>query len=94
MLPIRERIFRRRRSVTSRCPGRIMGRRAAPYPQCCMIDYETWGGSSNYHSLQAKVEKRFSNGFSFVGLYTWPKCLDAPGSEEGGSPVYDLDNLY
>jgi carboxypeptidase family protein len=32
--------------------------------------------SSTYHSLQTKVEKRFSNGLSFLGAYTWGKSID------------------
>ncbi len=71
-------------------PGNIQLRR--PYPQWGVLDYKIWGGSSTYESLQAKVEKRFSNGFSFLGSYAFSKCLDGPGSEEGGSPVYYLDN--
>jgi len=73
-------------------PGNIQGRR--PYPQWGVLDYKIWGGSSTYHSLQAKIEKRFSGGMSFLGSYSFSKCLDAPGSEEGGAPVYYLDNLY
>jgi hypothetical protein len=33
-------------------------------------------GSSTYHSLQTKVEKRFSNNLSFLGAYTYGKSLD------------------
>ncbi len=32
--------------------------------------------SSSYHSLQTKVEKRFSNNLSFLGAYTWGKSID------------------
>jgi hypothetical protein len=32
--------------------------------------------SSTYHSLQTKVEKRFSNDLSFLGAYTWGKSID------------------
>jgi carboxypeptidase family protein len=32
--------------------------------------------SSTYHGLQTKVEKRFSNGLSFLGAYTWGKSID------------------
>jgi hypothetical protein len=73
-------------------PGNVQVRRQDP--QWGVIRYLIWGGSSTYHSLQTKVEKRFSNGFSFLGSYTFSKCLDGPGSEEGGSPAFYLDNLY
>jgi outer membrane receptor protein involved in Fe transport len=32
--------------------------------------------SSNYHSLQTKLEKRFANDFWFLGHYTWAKGFD------------------
>jgi hypothetical protein len=72
-------------------PGNVQARR--PYPQYGVFLLQQWGGSSTYHSFQAKFEKRFSRGFSFLGSYTFSKCLDAPGSEEGASPASYLDNL-
>jgi len=33
-------------------------------------------GSSSYHSLQTKVEKRFSNNLSFLAAYTFGKSID------------------
>jgi hypothetical protein len=32
--------------------------------------------SSTYHSLQTKIEKRFSNNLSFLAAYTWGKSID------------------
>ena len=72
-------------------PGNVQARR--PYPNWGVLDYKIWGGSSTYHSLQAKLEKRFAAGYSFLASYSWSKCLDGPGSEEGSAPVYYLDNL-
>ena len=73
-------------------PGNVQARRQ--YPQWGVIRYLIWGGDSTYHSLQAKLEKRFSGGVSFLGSYTFSKCLDGPGTEEGGSPAFYLDRLY
>lgn len=53
----------------------INSRRPFPFIQS---DFSLWCScsSSTYHSLQAKVEKRFSNGLSFLGAYTFSKAID------------------
>jgi hypothetical protein len=40
-------------------------------------------GVSSYHGGTAKVEKRFSRGFSILATYTWSKYLDNTGSGPG-----------
>lgn len=39
---------------------------------------------SNYHGLQGKLEKRFSNGLQFLASYTWAKSLDYGGTVASG----------
>ncbi len=47
---------------------------------------------SNYHSLQAELRRRFSNGLQFQADYTWAKALtDAPGAL--GNNQSDLVNF-
>ena len=36
--------------------------------------------TSNYHSLQVKLEKRFSSGLKFLGSYAWGHQIDVGGS--------------
>ena len=46
---------------------------ATPTPPCCAVDLTYFGNdaSSNYNSLQTKIEKRFSNGLQFLAHYTY-----------------------
>lgn len=62
---------------------------ARPLPDFGGSSYTTYSGISNYHSLQAKMEKRMSNGLNFLAGYTWGHSLDnAPtplgSSDDGG----------
>jgi Carboxypeptidase regulatory-like domain/TonB dependent receptor-like, beta-barrel len=51
-----------------------------------------WGlSSSDYHSLQAKFERRFTRGFSLLANYTWSRLEDDSSSDWGG--FWSLDVL-
>jgi hypothetical protein len=58
-----------------------------PFPQFTGINYDTNAGYSNYHSLQARLEKRLSSGFSMTGAYTWSKFLEATSFLNDTDPV-------
>ena len=38
---------------------------------------------SNYHSLEVKLNKRFSNGLSVIGAYTYSKAMGIGGALSG-----------
>jgi hypothetical protein len=51
-----------------------------------------WGLSSSiYHSLQAKLDRRFAHGFSLLANFTWSKLIDDSSSDWGG--FWNLDAL-
>jgi len=51
-----------------------------------------WGlSSSNYHSMQAQFDHRFSHGFSMLANFTWSKLIDDSSSDWGG--FWSLDVL-
>lgn len=60
-----------------------------PYRDFSFIQIAFAGGNTFYHGLQAKLEKKFSNGFYLLNSYTWSKTIDnAPGHLE----TYNGDN--
>jgi hypothetical protein len=55
---------------------------------------EQWIGESMYNSLQAKLQKRYSDGLSFLASYTWSHAEDdAQNPGIGGGPSYRNTNL-
>jgi hypothetical protein len=61
-----------------------------PYPGFSTIAQSTSYGSSNYHSLQLSLSKRFSTGFTFLAGYTYSKSIDLSSQfHSGASSVID-----
>jgi len=42
------------------------------------------GMDNNYHSLQLKLDKRYSNGLLITTAYTWSKAMAEGGNDDGG----------
>ncbi len=73
--------------ITAPYPGftGIVAQALRPYPQYQRIDWRDWPmGNSIYHSLQVKLDKRFTNGSLFRVFYTRSKLINN-GAETSGS---------
>ena len=59
--------------------------------------YDTNVGYSSYNGLDVKVERRFSQGLTFLGSYTWSHCMDISSGLYDGDPLpnpYNLRSLW
>ena len=73
--------------ITPPYPGFVgnVAQALRPFPQYQSIAYRDWPiGYSIYHSFQAKIDKRFSNGMLFRAFYTRSKLIN-DGAEQGYS---------
>jgi hypothetical protein len=72
-------------------PGTIASRR--PLHNTGVIAYINNVGTSNYNSLQAKLEKGTRAGLTFLDSFTWAKSLDTASDAISGlgPPAYYLD---
>lgn len=53
-------------------------------PRVTDVTYRSNYGAAKYHSLQARVEKRYSQGLTFTVAYTYSKYLSNAGNINGG----------
>jgi hypothetical protein len=67
------------------CPGT---------PPIVGIFAEDTVAKSNYNSLQAMFEKRFSHGLQFQASYTWSKTLDNASSFEDALNPFNFNKTY
>ena len=57
-----------------------------PYPQFTGVTATTYDGYSWYHSLQFRGEKRFAQGFTIQGCFTWSKFMQATSYLNAADP--------
>ena len=69
-------------------PGSVQTRR--PYPRFGNMSIHTQAMSSRYHALQAKLQKRLSDGYWYLVSYTYSRSLRrVPAPEIGGNYTYE-----
>jgi hypothetical protein len=60
-----------------------------PYPQFESIEGRRYDGSSRYDSLQIRLDRRFSNGFSFLTTYTHARASEKVTRLNEGDADYE-----
>lgn len=63
-------------------PGDVNSRR--PFPRFSTGTLRDDGSSAIYHALQTKMEKRFSQGLTYLVSYTYSKSIDDVSNDLGG----------
>lgn len=68
--------------------GSVLAR--APYPEFGRIQQVDGSGKSSYNALSLKLEKRFSQGFTFLSGYTWSRSIDNASAirNQGGDTLF------
>jgi hypothetical protein len=83
------------RNVNQPIPSTVpFNQNRRPFPLYRNIVMRENGGNQIYHSLVTQLERKWSNGLSFMGAWTWAKNLtdvDETGGVEGGTT---LENAY
>ncbi|MCL5744157.1 MAG: hypothetical protein M1541_09570, partial [Acidobacteria bacterium] len=63
-----------------------------PYPGFNSISLYENAATSTYHSLQAKLERRFHSGLNLLVAYTWSKSIDDASDFASGDPSEQVLN--
>jgi hypothetical protein len=56
------------------------------FPRLAGMLYSSLSGSSQFHGLNLKVDRRFDNGFSLLAAYTFSKSMDNDSGGAWGTP--------
>jgi hypothetical protein len=73
-----------------------------PFAQFASVNVITTDSASSYNSIAVRIERRFSNGLSFLSTYTWSRNFDGSyetsspsgGSNPGPQNIYDLKSEW
>ena len=66
---------------------------ATRYPQLIGMLYSSQAGKSQFHALNAKLDRRFNNGFQVLMAYTYAKSIDTDSAGSFGSPNLNPANF-
>ena len=70
-------------------PTAVQSRR--PYQNVGFVSGNTSRAWSNYNAMNVRLEKRFSGGFTLLGVYTWSKAMAIRSTDNW--TVMDIDNI-
>jgi hypothetical protein len=73
-------------------PGSIISRR--PFQRYGNITVGETSANSNFHSMQIRFDRRFQQGFSLLGSYTWSKSIDDASGSGGLGETGGAQNNY
>jgi hypothetical protein len=59
-----------------------------PYKGYGQIPYLKFDGTSNYNSLQASLQRRFTKGLTFGAVYTWSRSLTTANADQDTQDPY------
>lgn len=62
-----------------------------PHPNLGYIAGNTFEGYSNFNALNVRIERRFANGLSLTGAYSWARDLEVANQDE--NELFDINNL-
>jgi hypothetical protein len=83
------------RNINQALPGSGNIQARSPFPQYNTVTVSESNANSNYHSLQGKLERRFSNGLTFLTAYTWSHFIDnaEPVLDTSGAGIQNAYNM-
>lgn len=73
-------------------PGSVKSR--SPWPYFGWIVFRDPSGNASYNALTAKLEKRYSQGLTFMAAYTWSHAIDNVAEALTGATGQELQDSY
>jgi len=65
-----------------------------PTPGFTNVNLRSYSGTSNYHSLQTQITRRFAKGLQFGVVYTWSKAMTDQDTVSGAVATYQSRRFW